>query len=119
MYELENEINEIKENLLKAKSVTKPVSPKAIRKVQATFDPYSEEIMDRLKDTTRGCYIYKGDSREDVSLGEVFVISTGNATEIIYINMKGRLTRLVMQGSGFDLRTIVGKFDFIENESDK
>ena len=75
--------------------------------------------MERLKDTTRGCYIYKGDNREDVSLGEVFVISTGNATEIIYLNMKGRLTRLVMQGSGFDLRTIVGKFDFIENESDK
>ena len=84
---------------------------------QLSFDPYSDEIMTRLKDVSRASYIYKGSTRVDTSLGEVFVHKGGEATEIVYLNEKGKLVRVVMQGDGFDLRTIVSKFDFNEGRS--
>lgn len=82
-----------------------------------SFDPYSDEIMSRLKDVSRASYIYKGSTRVDTSLGEVFVHKGGESTEIVYLNEKGKLVRVVMQGDGFDLRTIVSKFDFNEGRS--
>lgn len=84
---------------------------------QLSFDPYSDEIMTRLKDVSRASYIYKGSTRVDTSLGEVFVHKGGESTEIVYLNEKGKLVRVVMQGDGFDLRTIVSKFDFNEVKS--
>lgn len=82
-----------------------------------SFDPYSDEIMSRLKDVSRASYIYKDSTRVDTSLGEVFVHMAGEATEIIYLNEKGKLVRFVMQGDGFALRTIVSKYDFNERRS--
>lgn len=82
-----------------------------------SFDPYSDEIMTRLKDVSRASYIYKDSTRVDTSLGEVFVHMAGEATEIIYLNEKGKLVRFVMQGDGFALRTIVSKYDFNERRS--
>ena len=84
---------------------------------QLSFDPYSDEIMSRLKDVSRASYIYKDSTRVDTSLGEVFVHMAGEATEIIYLNEKGKLVRHVMQGDGFALRTIVSKYDFNERQS--
>lgn len=84
---------------------------------QLSFDPYSDEIMSRLKDVSRASYIYKGSTRVDTSLGEVLVHMVSGATEIVYLNEKGKLVRVVMQGDGFDLRTIVSKFDFNEGRS--
>lgn len=84
---------------------------------QLSFDPYSDEIMDRLKDVSRAAYIYKDSTRVDTSIGEVFVHMAGEATEIIYLNEKGKLIRHVMQGDGFALRTIVSKFAFNEGKS--
>lgn len=84
---------------------------------QLSFDPYSDEIMDRLKDVSRAAYIYKDSTRVDTSIGEVFVHMAGEATEIIYLNEKGKLIRHVMQGDGFALRTIVSKYDFTERQS--
>lgn len=81
------------------------------------FDPYSDEIMSRLKDVSRASYIYKDSTRVDTSLGEVFVHMAGEATEIIYLNEKGKLVRFVMQGDGFALRTIVSKYNFNEGKS--
>lgn len=82
-----------------------------------SFDPYSDEIMSRLKDVSRASYIYKDSTRVDTSLGEVFVHMAGEATEIIYLNEKGKLVRFVMQGDGFALRTIVSKYNFNEGKS--
>lgn len=82
-----------------------------------SFDPYSDEIMNRLKDVSRASYIYKDSTRVDTSLGEVFVHMAGEATEIIYLNEKGKLVRFVMQGDGFALRTIVSKYNFNEGKS--
>lgn len=82
-----------------------------------SFDPYSDEIMNRLKDVSRASYIYKDSTRVDTSLGEVFVHMAGEATEIIYLNEKGKLVRVVMQGDGFALRTIVSKYNFNEGKS--
>ena len=82
-----------------------------------SFDPYSDEIMNRLKDVSRASYIYKDSTRVDTSLGEVFVHMAGEATEIIYLNEKGKLVRFVMQGDGFALRSIVSKYNFNEGKS--
>ena len=82
-----------------------------------SFDPYSDEIMNRLKDVSRASYIYKDSTRVDTSLGEVFVHMAGEATEIIYLNEKGKLVRFVMQGDGFALRTIISKYNFNEGKS--
>lgn len=82
-----------------------------------SFDPYSDEIMSRLKDVSRASYIYKDSTRVDTSLGEVFVHMAGEATEIIYLNEKGKLVRFIMQGDGFALRTIVSKYNFNEGKS--
>lgn len=89
----------------------------SVSNTQLSFDPYSDEIMTRLKDVSRASYIYKGSTRVDTSLGEVFVHKGGESTEIVYLNEKGKLVRVVMQGDGFDLRTIVSKFDFNEVKS--
>lgn len=88
-----------------------------VNNTQLAFDPYSDEIMDRLKDVSRASYIYKDSTRVDTSIGEVFVHMAGEATEIIYLNEKGKLVRHVMQGDGFALRTIVSKYDFTERKS--
>ena len=85
--------------------------------VQLAFDPYSDEIMNRLKDVSRASYIYKDTTHVDTSLGEVFIHMAGVATEIIYLNEKGKLVRQIMQGDGFALRTIIGKYDFTERKS--
>lgn len=88
-----------------------------VNNTQLAFDPYSDEIMNRLKDVSRASYIYKDSTRVDTSIGEVFVHMAGEATEIIYLNEKGKLVRHVMQGDGFALRTIVSKYDFTEKKS--
>lgn len=88
-----------------------------VNNTQLAFDPHSDEIMDRLKDISRASYIYKDSTRVDTSIGEVFVHMAGEATEIIYLNEKGKLVRHVMQGDGFALRTIVSKYDFTEKKS--
>lgn len=85
--------------------------------IQLAFDPYNDEIMNRLKDVSRASYIYKDSTRVDTSLGEVFIHMAGVATEIIYLNEKGKLVRHVMQGDSFALRTIVSKYDFTERKT--